>query len=484
MRAGGRVIFVNRFFHPDQSATSQLLSDLSFGLSARGVEVFVVCSRLRYDDERAWLPKRDSVYGVQVQRVRTTRFGRGSLPGRALDYLSFYIATTWRLLWLVAAGDTLVAKTDPPLLSIPALLVARVKGARVVNWLQDLYPEVASELKANPLPQSLNRLLQKCRDWSLSRAQMNVVLGIRMRELLQRRGVPAEKLRIIENWAGALEQEPTGHSRLRTELPFAGDFIIGYSGNLGRAHEINTMLEAAALLRHEPKVKFLMVGAGSGMLELKQLAGERGLANFHFMPYVPREALADSLAAADVHLVSLLPALEGLIVPSKFYGILAASRPAIFIGDPHGELARIIEAADTGRVVAVGDAATLVRHVQELRADAALRRALGAKGRALYKERYTLPRALKDWGALLGSAALDGRVPLAAPRFHDLDVDEHFVGRTHAAEIVAGHTVENPQAYDVQVEEDDQRTPRHQVQHPLEHPAPLNGVAGEQRAQG
>ena len=138
-----RRLFVNRFFNPDHSATSQILTDLCFALAARGHEVHVVTSRLRYDDPSASLAGEESASGVRIHRVWTSRFGRGALAGRAIDYLTFYLSALWRLVMLADRSTILVAKTDPPMISVVAALAARATGARLVNWTQDLFPEVA-----------------------------------------------------------------------------------------------------------------------------------------------------------------------------------------------------------------------------------------------------------------------------------------------------------------------------------------------------
>jgi len=140
------LIFVNRFFFPDHSATSQILSDLTFHLAAAGHEVHVITSTQIYDAPDAALPRCESIKGVNVHRVASTRFGRAALPGRALDYLSFYRSARSRLDEIARAGDTVVAKTDPPLLSIMLAPTARRRGARLVNRLQDIYPEIAAVL--------------------------------------------------------------------------------------------------------------------------------------------------------------------------------------------------------------------------------------------------------------------------------------------------------------------------------------------------
>ena len=339
-----RIWFINRFFYPDESATSQLLSDLAFGLAAAGYDIHVVCSRQLYGNPDAALAAREVVRNVIVHRVRTTRFGRRALAGRALDYLSFYAAAMVTLCWRLRRRDILVAETDPPLISLIAAAAVAMKGAVLVNWLQDVFPEVASELGANPLPKVLDRLLRHLRDRSLRVAACNVVLGSRMREYLQRQVQTAVRFEIIENWSDPDELAPLAAeaSRLRQRCGLAGHFVVGYSGNLGRAHEIETLIGAAVALRAEESVRFLFVGGGALMEELRVRVARLGLTSFQFLPYQPRAELADSLGAPDVHLASLNPALEGLIVPSKFYGILAVARPVIFIGDPDGELARII----------------------------------------------------------------------------------------------------------------------------------------------
>jgi glycosyltransferase involved in cell wall biosynthesis len=410
-----KVIFVNRYFSPDESATSQILSYLAFGLARRGFSIHVLCSRQRYDQALADLKAFEIIDAVTVHRVWTTRFGRDRLVGRALDYLSFYLSSAWFLLKMLNRGDTVVAKTDPPLVSIVAMVAAKAKGARLINWLQDIFPEVATHLGYNPLPRSADAFVRRLRDSTLRDADMNIVLGGRMREFLERLGIPAAKIGVVENWAdndGGICGGAAG-TALRARLGLAGKFVVGYSGNLGRAHDFRTLLDAATLLGADKDISFLMIGGGVGMTALKHSVEQRGMCNFKFLPYQPRTTLADSLAAADVHWLSLLPALEGLIVPSKLYGILAAGRPVIFIGDPDGEVARLIGPTKAGVTVAVGDAKDLVRQIAELKLDPGRREAMGRNGYGLYRDQFRPHRALARWCDILATPA--PVVPLESP---------------------------------------------------------------------
>jgi colanic acid biosynthesis glycosyl transferase WcaI len=401
--AKARVWFVNRYFYPDESATSQLLSDLAFGLAQSGYQVHILCSRQLYGAADARLAAHETIRGIVVHRLWTTRFGRHRLLGRAVDYGSFYVSCAVALMRRLHSADIVVAKTDPPLISVVVAAAARIKHAVLINWLQDVFPEVATQLGVNPWPVRVDGWLRRLRDASLRAATVNVVLGGRMRDYLIARRVPAQKIQVIENWAEseALHPKLASDSLLRSRLGLADRFIVGYSGNLGRAHEIETLLGAAAALCADDRIAFLFIGGGAKMDELKSRVGEQRLANFHFLPYQSRDSLDDSLAAADVHLVSLIPALEGLVVPSKFYGVLAAARPVVFIGDPDGELSRIVRQSGCGLVVGAGDSDALVQVIQRLKSGTSERHAMGVAARELLCARFSTGRALAAWTELL-----------------------------------------------------------------------------------
>jgi glycosyltransferase involved in cell wall biosynthesis len=304
---------------------------------------------------------------------------------------------------LLRAGDVAVVKTDPPLLSVPAAVVVALRGAKLVNWLQDVFPEVAASLGVARLPRFLHVGLQALRDRSLVFAKANVVLGVRMRDYLRRRDIEPDSMHIIENWADGATLVPKApeQSELRIRLGLQNHFVVGYSGNLGRAHEFDTLLAAAQELRAETSFIFLIVGGGARKQVLEQCVSESGLTSFRFLPYQPREALADSLAAADVHLASLLPELEGLIVPSKMYGILAAGRPAVFVGAADGELARLIGDAGCGISVQCGEGKRLAEALRNLQRNPEETRLMGLRARALFERRFTLDRAERKWLNLL-----------------------------------------------------------------------------------
>lgn len=409
-----RVHFVNRFFYPDHAATSQILTDLAFVLAGEAYDVRVVASRLRYDDPGARLAAREDCRGVRVRRVWTSRFGRRWLPGRALDYLTFYLSATLALLLTVRRGDVLVAMTDPPLISVPAALVTRLRGARLVNWLQDVFPEVAEELGMPGGGGVSGRILRAFRDASLRAAAVNVVLGERMAERVRaRRGVQARRVQVIPNWADGTAVVPVAREAnpLRRDWGLGDRFVVGYSGNLGRAHDFADLVAAADALRDDDRVVFLFIGGGARQADLSRTVAEKGLANVQFRPYQPRERLSRSLGVADLHVVSLRPALEGLIVPSKLYGAAAAGRPVLFIGDPDGEVARLCRRFQAGWAVVPGDRDRLVDLIRALAADPRPALAAGGHARRMLEDEFSLEHAARGWAGLLDAIASGAEVP-------------------------------------------------------------------------
>lgn len=412
--AGQRLIFVNRFFHPDISATSQMASGLLFGLAARGHSVHVITSRQRHDAPSAGLPRRETVDGVTIHRIGGSRFGRGGLAGRAIDYVTFHAGAMLKVVMLARTGSTVVACTDPPLLSISIGAATVLRRAVLVTWLHDLFPEAATALGVGRERSILMRSLRALRNLSLRVARLNVVLGDRMARQLTASGVPADRIAVVPNFAcgRTIRPIPPRSGALREEWGLGERFVVGYSGNLGRAHEFDTMLAAAKELRDDKDVAFLFVGAGHRRKALEAEVRAHGLSNVLFCPLQPGERLAISLGTPDVHLVSLRPALEGLIVPSKIYGILAAGRPALFIGAPDGELARLLDEHQCGWQVDVGDGPGLARHIRTLRDRPEVHDAMGRAARTAFEQHYDRSIAVARWHTVL---MMTRQAPSATP---------------------------------------------------------------------
>lgn len=412
-----KVIFVNRYFHPDQSATSRMLSSLAFALSAQGMRVAVVASR-QFHDGGERLPAREIRDGVEIHRIAGSGFGRGRLAGRAIDYLTFHSSAAGWLAAHARRGDVCVICTDPPFLSVSASLALSLRKATMVNWVMDLFPETAIELGMLPRRSAGARISAALRDWSYRRAALNVCPIGRMERYMRGRGIPRERLCVLPHWSDGSEIFPVAreHNPLRREWGLEGKFVVGYSGNFGRAHEFDTLLDAAERLKDQDDIRFLLVGDGQKRGHVEDEVRRRGLGNVVLKPLQPLEHLAESLGAADLHFVSLLPRLEHCIIPSKFYGILAAGRPTLFAGHPNGEIARVVTAEQCGASVAIGQSAEAANYIVSLR-DRPDRHAIAcANARRLFETHHARDQGVAAWRELLAAMEAQRTPPAGALR--------------------------------------------------------------------
>lgn len=397
-----RLLFVNQYFPPDEAATAQILGDLVAAASRAGFECRVVTSDRGYADPARRYPRREGWKGAAIERVRATGFGRASALGRAIDYGTFFLNAAVRLL----AGprpDVVVGLSTPPILGALAVLAGRVRGVRSVYWAMDVYPDVAFALGV-VAPASLSgRALTALSGWTVRSADLVVALGDTMAALLRRQG--ARRVAVVHNWTDDESIRPAapGAAAFRAERGWGSRFTVVYSGNLGLAHEFETVLAAAERLRAQP-VTFAFFGEGPRRREIEAAVAARRLTNVEFHRAVPRESLGDSLAAADLHLVTLRPGLPGLLVPSKIYGILAAGVPTLYVGPAEGEVFEIVTRGRCGTAIANGDASALEAAVLEYMRDAGKRRREGLAARAALESSYGMARQtgalLRELGAL------------------------------------------------------------------------------------
>lgn len=398
-----KIIIANRYGPPDESATSRMVGSLARLLARAGHDVTILASRSRHDDPSAELPAQDRDGAVSIRRIATTRFGRHRLAGRAVDYVTFHLSAFRALAALSGRGDVVIVCTDPPLLAVGARLATAARGARLVEWVMDLFPEVAGRLGMIDEKGLAFRAARRLRDAASRRADRVLAISARMRTALVARGIPADKVAVLAHWSDGSEirPQPGQGLALRHAWGLEGRFVVGYSGNLGRAHEFDTVLDAASRLAGRPDIAFLFVGGGHRHGGLEAEIRRRGLTNVVTQPLQPRERLAEALAVPDIHLVSLRPEMEDFIVPSKFYGICAAGRPTLFVGAPDGEIAGLVRANGCGATIEIGDAEGLANLVERLATKPDTTAAWGRSARDLFDRAFTEDRASRDWAAIL-----------------------------------------------------------------------------------
>jgi glycosyltransferase involved in cell wall biosynthesis len=395
MPASPRIYFVNRFYWPDETATAQLLTDLTERLAAQGHAISVITTR----------PPNYSVDptlhqgGIEVIRTGGRRSDRSSIMAKALSFVSFSARALRVLSKRLQPHDIVVLMTDPPLLSLLATSLSNKRGAHVVHWLQDIYPEVAAAVGRSAFTQTLIRK----RDRAWLAADICVAPCHDMARYVTSRGMDTNRVLVSPNWAphGVEESDHEQVERLRKDWGLVGKFVVMYSGNLGRVHELDPILEAAEELRSEPDIVFLFVGGGAQKSRLQAKASGKRLTNVIFKPAQPRIRLGTTLAMAHLHLVTLKDGCEAYVFPSKFHGIVAAGKPTLFIGPKDCELSRLVTARDIGKAYAPHEVDRLVQTIRHLRHAPADCARMGKLAKAYSVQTGGLDTAVFTWDRLL-----------------------------------------------------------------------------------
>ena len=393
-----KMLFVNQFFWPDSSATSQQLTDLVFALAEREVEVAVLCGEGGSAGAAGTAPP-----PAEVHRVRALPFTRGRL-GRVLSYLSFYVAAFFRAL-SVRRADVVVSMTTPPLISLLGASLKLLRGSRHFIWEQDLYPEIAVDLEYIKNGGMTHRITGLLADMVRRQADGVIVLGPCMRERLIARGVHPDKIHIAEHWASSEAITPMQRPGDPAEL------VVLYSGNLGLAHDLETIEGAMLNLRGDPRFRFLFAGTGGRRDELSAFCAANSIESVELRPFVSRDKLSEGLAAGDIGLVTQRQESCGAVVPSKVYGILAAGRPLLFIGPPTATPALLIERYGCGWRVNCGDVQSATEILQHLAAHPELVKEAGLRAREALVRFHDLPQSVDRIADILGAARPPSPLP-------------------------------------------------------------------------
>ncbi|MEO8660327.1 MAG: glycosyltransferase family 4 protein [Bryobacteraceae bacterium] len=389
------ILLLNQFFHPDSAATSQLLTDLAGDLAARGHRVRVVAATSTYASAGSSGP-----VGVEVQRVKTPQFSN-SIPGRLSSYLAYFVGVLSACLF-GPKPDCIVTMTTPPGLSLVGALMKRLRGVPHICWEMDMYPDVAVGLGVLAAGSPVTRLTSLLFGAAVRGADAAVVLGPCMENLLRRKGVKADRIHVVENWADGTVVVPR-------PMPPSPLSII-YSGNLGRAHDIETVQSVLA----DSSARWVFAGGGPLRPAFEAYCRDANLTKVEFKSYCSLHELGESLAQSHIGLVTQRPATLGTLVPSKTYGIMAAGRPVLFIGPRESTPALLIARHGCGWHVEPGDSKGLLALLEHLAAHPDEIAAAGAEARRVFLALYDKRVALGHLNRIINSVGRASEGPLPA----------------------------------------------------------------------
>ena len=362
-----RILLLNQSFYPDTAATAQYLADLAVGLAERSHDVRVLCSQVAYGDSSRRFSAFETWKGIRISRVFSPNFGKESKWRRALTFGLCLMGISFRLLFMPRI-DVIVALTSPPLISVLAALVARLRGIHFVYWVMDLNPDEAVAARWLRSGGLLHRTLEEASRFSLRSADGVVVLDRFMRQRLLEKGVDDERVHVIPPWVQDqwVRFDADGRTAFRKLHGLEGKFVVMYSGNHSPCHPLDTVFKAARLLRTNYSIHFCFVGGGSEWAKIREAATSEGLPNISCLPYQPIALLAGSLSSADLHVIAVGDPFVGLIHPCKVYNILAVGCPLICIGPQENHVADIVQGlpdVDGAFLVRHGEADRLARHI-------------------------------------------------------------------------------------------------------------------------
>ena len=366
-----KILLLNQAFYPDVVSTAQHLSELAAALAERGHQVPVVAGRRAYDDPEKLFDARENWRGVEIFRVFSTRFGKQARWRRAADFASFIFFCCARLLFL-PGHDMVVALTTPPLISFIGAWRAKLWRAKFCYWVMDLNPDeavAAGWLRADSF---MGKTLERMSRFSLRRADRVIALDRFMRDRIAGKGIAAEKIAVIPPWShdGEVHFDPAGREQFRATHHLQDKFVVMYSGNHSPVHPLDTLMQAAELLKDDGSVCFCFAGGGSEFKRVKQWAEKGRRANVLCLPYQPLNQLAASLSAADAHIVVMGSGFVGLVHPCKIYNILAVGAPVLYIGQKPSHVTEILDQLGDEPPsirVAHGEADILAERIQALR---------------------------------------------------------------------------------------------------------------------
>jgi colanic acid biosynthesis glycosyl transferase WcaI len=371
-----RLLVLNQYYWPGVEATAQLLTELCEAL-AEDMDVRVVTGVLHGHEGE---PRKAVQKGVEIVRVPSTSFERSRIAARASNYLT-YLGNAMLNGLRGPKPDVVLCMTDPPIIGAIGLAVARRYRAPLVVISQDVFPEIAVQLKRLE-NRAVMSVLRGLVSLYLRRADRIVAIGDTMRLRLEEKGAPAGRVRVIPNWVDTKRLEPSvGGEEWAKGFGLDKKFVVMHSGNVGHAQDLDSLVRAATFLRDLDDLRIAIIGMGARHAELVALASRLEVDQVRFLYYQSQGVLSHSLSAADIHVVGLAPGLAGYVVPSRLYGILAVAKPVIVAADEESETVQVVRTAGCGIVVPPGHPELLARAIRDAHDGKYDLEAMGARGR-------------------------------------------------------------------------------------------------------
>lgn len=396
-----KLLVLSEFFYPDKSSTPKVLTELAEDMVEYGLDVEVITSKCSYKDENQELEEEEEYKNIKIKRVYSSKLDRNSYIGRIINYLT-YLMSTMIEVFKKKDYDCILLVSNPPVLPIIGYIVNKIRKKPYIYLLHDVYPDIAVKvgaIKENGLVFKIMSFINKKIFKSASKI---IVLGKDMKQNLLTKNVNEENIEIITNWA---DKEKIYEIEKENELSISEDinktFNVIYTGNIGRFHDIETILDSAYKLRDEINIKFIFVGDGYKKKVIEEYIKEFNLKNIKLMDYKYGEAYNQLLNSADLFITTLDKGIEGLGVPSKTYSYLAAGKPIIAIMNSSSEIGSLVEYNNLGLRVDSGDSKTISNFILSLNSNNELYNEMKLNVTNIYNKNYERKMVTKKFYKLI-----------------------------------------------------------------------------------
>ncbi|MEO5815182.1 MAG: glycosyltransferase family 4 protein [Gemmatimonadaceae bacterium] len=394
---------VSELYYPERTSTGHFLTGIAEGLASR-FRVNVLCAQPTYSARGMMAPRSEVHNGVRIHRCRSTALDKNVLAFRFVNIATMTVSMFISALAGMRRGDLVLVVTNPPLLPYVMLFVARLRGARTVLLVHDVYPEVLVATGMIGSHSMLEKLGQRASRFLLRGVDRIVAIGRDMRDVLLRRGESLRpRIEIIPNWGDTdlvVPHNPAA-TRLLGTLHLEGRFVVQYLGNMGRTHPLDLLLDAAEILSSDANVHFLFCGEGARRRTMERRIEREHPANVTLLPPCSSDDLPAHLGACDLSVIALIPGMSGNSVPSRMYNVMAAGKPILAISEDDSELCRVVREEGIGWTLpATASPEDIAAVIREAAADRTRLEQMGERARRAAEERYSRVHVIESFRTL------------------------------------------------------------------------------------
>lgn len=394
------ILILTQYFYPDIASTGQLLTELSIELSKKGINVGILSGYPSYSYK---IPssRNENYYSVKIKRLWSTRLNKNRLTGQIFNAVTFFTNTFIHLLKRNDKAPLLIV-SNPPFLPFLGYFINRFQKKKFIFLVHDVFPEKAVKLNYISPEGFLYRIWKHFDEKIMNSAEFVIVLSESMKNVmkdkfLEMKIADTDKIKVINNWADGNFIQPSEEKGniFKSEYDLQDKFVIQYSGNLGASYDLEKIIDVAKITK-DKDILYLFIGGGIKKPRLEQLTKINNLNNVKFIPYLDKSKLPYSLNSADISLLTYEENLEGLLMPSKLYTIMASGKPIIALCKPDSEISNILKKAECGFTINK-DIDEFIEKINLLKSDICLRKRMGENSRKYFEENYTIEKSVEEY---------------------------------------------------------------------------------------